>query len=109
MRLVDEDGDSTMDSGDDSDETTTGEPSAPAKSSGTKTPNFTSVGSPNVPPHKELLPLDGKIGGGKQSNKDRLNDSSDQKQFETVPLGDEPSAAVGTEGLMDTSENPTKM
>lgn len=89
VELVDEDGDSTMDSGEESDETTTGEQSKPA---------FTSIGSPNVPSHKELLPLNS-----------RIADSSPQEQLKSEPEGDKPSAAVKAEGLMDTSEDPLKL
>ena len=86
--MVEEDGDSVMDSGEESDETTTGE----------SKPAFTSIGSPNVPSHKELLPLNS-----------RIADSSPQEQLKSDPQGDQPSGAVKVEGLMDTSEDPTKV
>lgn len=95
VQLVDDDGDSTMDSGDESDSTTTGEP---ANGKDSKTPAFTSIGSPMVPSHKELLPLNSKIA-----------DASPQKQLSSDPQGDAPSAAVKAEGLMDTSEDPLRL
>lgn len=101
MQLVDDDGDSQMDSGEESDETTTGndENSTAGSANGPKSqaPAFTSIGSPNVPSHKELLPLNS-----------RIADASPQQQLRSDPEGDEPSGAVKVEGLMDTSENPLK-
>lgn len=84
-----------MDSGDESDSTTTGD--TPAENN-SKKPSFTSIGSPMVPSHKELLPLNSKIA-----------DSSPQEQLKSEPQGDAPSAAVKAEGLMDTSENPLRL
>lgn len=106
VQLVDDDGDSTMDSGEESDDTTTGTASSAQPIPGTKntsaheskTPFFTSIGSPAVPSHKELLPLNSKIA-----------DDSPQKQLKSDPQGDEASPAVRAEGLMDTSEDPLKL
>ena len=102
VQLVDDDGDSQMDSGEESDETTTGNDEHPSSAAGTngpksKAPAFTSIGSPNVPSHKELLPLNS-----------RIADASPQKQLKSDPEGDKASGAVNVEGLMDTSENPLK-
>jgi protein phosphatase 2C family protein 2/3 len=96
VQLVDDDGDSTMDSGEESDDTTTG--TEGQGSSSTKPPAFTSIGSPNVPSHKELLPLNS-----------RIADASPQEQLKRDPEGDEASGAVKVEGLMDTSENPLRL
>ena len=98
IKVIDEDGDSTMESGDESDSTTTGDAVPPSSSSAAPAPSFTSIGSPNVPSHQELLPLNSKIA-----------DDTAQKQLSSTPGGDEASGAVKVEGLMDTSENPTKM
>ena len=94
-----------MDSGEESDDTTTGEATAQpipgtkgsAAGAESKTPFFTSIGSPAVPSHKELLPLNS-----------RIADSSPQQQLKSEPQGDKASPAVQVEGLMDTSENPLK-
>lgn len=118
VRLVDEDGDSNMDSGDESDATTTGEASGAAATStpsrqisgsgaqgqqGQKgspaAPSFTSIGSPEVPTHAELQ---------RQQAKAR-NDSKPQEQLRKTPEGDQASAAVRAEGLMDVSEGPLKL
>ncbi|WWC88178.1 uncharacterized protein L201_003083 [Kwoniella dendrophila CBS 6074] len=121
VELLDEDGDSAMDSGDDSDSTTTAGGSTPASGSGSSTqktsaaksintsnsppspipPSFSSIGSPTVPTPQALqrssLPSNGK-------NQDKQYD-----QLKSDPQGDEPSGAVKVEGLMDTSENPLKL
>jgi protein phosphatase 2C family protein 2/3 len=112
---VDDDGDSTMDSGDESDATTTGDSKPSTSTPSKKIPGssqkgspaaltFTSIGSPQVATHQELqrgARLDSKLKG--------TNDSSPQEQLRKTPEGDEASAAVKVEGLMDTSENPLKM
>jgi protein phosphatase 2C family protein 2/3 len=107
---LDDDGDSTMDSGDESDTTTTGD-KAPTTSTPSKkisgsnqkgspiTPSFTSIGSPQVATHQELQ--------RGASNPSGLRPS--QEQLRKTPEGDEASAAVKVEGLMDTSEDPLKM
>lgn len=101
VQLVDDDGDSQMDSGEESDDTTTGNDAAPVpagKNNVTSNgPRFSSIGSPNVPSHKELLPLNS-----------RIADDSPQEQLKSDPQGDKASGAVNVEGLMDTSENPLK-
>jgi len=107
---LDDDGDSTMDSGDESDTTTTGD-KAPTTSTPSKkisganqkgspiTPSFTSIGSPQVATHQELQ--------RGASNPSGLRPS--QEQLRKTPEGDEASSAVKVEGLMDTSEDPLKM
>ena len=117
---VDDDGDSTMDSGDESDATTTGDakpsnstsnpskkiPSGPGSSQkgSPAAPTFTSIGSPQVATHQEL-----QRGSRLESKLKGTNDSSPQEQLRKTPEGDEASAAVKAEGLMDTSENPLKV
>ncbi|WVQ71269.1 hypothetical protein IAR50_000795 [Cryptococcus sp. DSM 104548] len=103
VKLVDEDGDSAMES-DDSDSTTTGndpspQPSAPASvahgAAGSPIPpSFFSIGSPTVPTPSALQ--------GQHAQKE------DEKveQLKSEPQGDEASGAVKVEGLMDTSESP---
>ena len=108
VQLLDEDGDSTMESDDDSESTTTGahtpnatndtsHPSTSGPETGhvpppsndpahpVRTPSFTSIGSPEVPTHEEL-----------------------QGQLKSDPGGDALPAVAKVEGLMDTSENPIK-
>ena len=113
---LDDDGDSTMDSGDESDTTTTGD-KAPSTSTPSKkisgsnqkgspiAPTFTSIGSPQVATHQELQRGASNSSGLRKGT----NDSSAQEQLRKTPEGDEASAAVKAEGLMDTSENPMKM
>lgn len=125
VELVDEDGDSHMDSGDESDTTTTAEkPStstlASASSSSSTSvsksgtiasgpnnahsatspipPNFTSIGSPDVPTHQELRRL-----------ANSTSDEEPQPQLKSQPGGDAYPQAAKVEGLMDTSESPLKM
>jgi protein phosphatase 2C family protein 2/3 len=112
---LDDDGDSTMDSGDESDTTTTGdkdsEPSAstPKKIPGGNqkgspvAPKYTSIGSPQVATHQELQR------GASGSGSGLRNSSASQEQLRKTPEGDQASAAVRAEGLMDTSEDPLKM
>lgn len=96
VRLLDEDGDSSMDS-DDSDSTTTGNDPAPQpipSSSHQAThspipPNFSSIGSPTVPTPQELQGL--------------------QASNRSEPQGDAYSDAVKVEGLMDKSESPLNL
>jgi protein phosphatase 2C family protein 2/3 len=115
---LDDDGDSTMDSGDESDTTTTGDKdSKPTTSTPSKkipgstqkgspiAPSFTSIGSPQVATHQEL-PRGASNPSGLRKG---TNDSSPQEQLRKTPEGDEASAAVKAEGLMDTSEDPLKM
>jgi protein phosphatase 2C family protein 2/3 len=101
-----------MDSGDESDATTTGDskPSAststPSKSAAA--PTFTSIGSPQVATHSELQ----RGGSGLRSKAPATkstDDASEQEQLSKTPEGDQASGAVKVEGLMDTSENPLKM
>ncbi|WVQ85699.1 hypothetical protein IAT38_007865 [Cryptococcus sp. DSM 104549] len=109
VRLVDDDGDSAMDSGDDSDSTTTGTnptgtPGAPETSSAASAtkiptaeptpsspipPSFSSIGSPTVPTPSALQAL--------------------RKEGKSEPEGDAYSGAVKVEGLMDTSESPLNL
>jgi protein phosphatase 2C family protein 2/3 len=123
VELVDEDGDSHMDSGDESDTTTTAEKpstSTSASSSGSTSasktgtiasgsnnahsatspipPNFTSIGSPDVPTHQELRRL-----ANSTSNEEP------QPQLKSQPGGDAYPNTAKVEGLMDTSESPLKM
>ncbi|KAK8865620.1 hypothetical protein IAR55_000764 [Kwoniella newhampshirensis] len=117
IELVDEDGDSAMDSGDESDSTTTGSGSGqvsaftsqPPSTSSTSAravnasntpsspirPSFSSIGSPTVPTPTALQALS-------------LPKGQAPKQLESQPQGDAFSNAVRVEGLMDTSENPLK-
>lgn len=118
VRLVDDDGDSTMDSGDESDTTTTGDAAAAtstpprsvpgaAAAAGQKgspaAPSFTSIGSPHVQTHTELQR------GGLRTGSSKTDDSTPQEQLRKTPEGDQASAAVRAEGLMDVSEGPLKM
>jgi len=115
---LDDDGDSTMDSGDESDTTTTGDKATPSTSTPSKkisggnqkgspiAPTFTSIGSPQVATHQELR---GNSNSGSGLRQGTTNDSSAQEQLRKTPEGDQASAAVKAEGLMDTSENPMKM
>ncbi|WWD05408.1 hypothetical protein V865_003485 [Kwoniella europaea PYCC6329] len=113
VELLDEDGDSAMDSGDESDTTTTAgaeklteEQITKAKSINTSNtppspipPSFSSIGSPTVPTPQAL-------------QRSSLPSSSKDKQYDQLksdPQGDAPSGAVKVEGLMDTSENPLKL
>ncbi|WWD18203.1 hypothetical protein CI109_102653 [Kwoniella shandongensis] len=122
VELVDEDGDSAMDSGDESDSTTTGsgsgQPSTSASTSSSQPPSaastsarainasntpsspippsFSSIGSPTVPTPQALQALS-------------LPKGQAQKQLESEPQGDAFSDAVRVEGMMDTSENPLKL
>lgn len=117
---LDDDGDSTMDSGDESDTTTTGDKdSKPTTSTSTPSkkiqggnqkgspvaPTFTSIGSPQVATHQELQRGASNSGLRKRTT----SDSSAQEQLRKTPEGDQASAAVKAEGLMDTSEDPLKM
>ncbi|KAL7423596.1 Protein phosphatase 2C 2 [Cryptotrichosporon argae] len=104
VQLVDEDGDSQMDSGDDSDDTQTGDATGTAaaavdvpRSSGSspRAPAFSSIGSPTVPTH-ESLQIPPAKGGAVQ-------------QLKTEPSGDAYPAVAKAEGLMDTSEEPTRL
>lgn len=96
VRLVDEDGDSSMDS-DDSDSTTTGndlvpqpiQPSSHQAIHSPIPPNFSSIGSPTVPTPQELQGL--------------------QAFNRSEPQGDAYSDAVRVEGLMDKSESPLNL
>ncbi|KAL0252954.1 hypothetical protein I308_102348 [Cryptococcus tetragattii IND107] len=96
VRLVDEDGDSSMDS-DDSDSTTTGndpvpqpiQPSSYQAIHSPIPPNFSSIGSPTVPTPQELQGL--------------------QASNRSEPQGDAYSDAVRVEGLMDKSESPLNL
>ena len=101
-----------MDSGDESDTTTTGDAKTAAAATSTPSrsnsgghkgspaaPSFTSIGSPEVPTHAELL----------RKGKVTTDDSSPQKQLRKTPEGDQASAAVRAEGLMDTSDDPMKL
>jgi protein phosphatase 2C family protein 2/3 len=97
-----------MDSGDESDATTTDAATAtstPAKSKpisggshkgSPAAPSFTSIGSPQVATHAEL-------------QRRKADEAKPQQQLRKTPEGDEASGAVKAEGLMDTSENPLKM
>jgi protein phosphatase 2C family protein 2/3 len=103
-----------MDSGDESDATTTDAPAAsestPAKSrpisashsqkGSPAAPSFTSIGSPQVATHSELQ---------RGASAKATNDNKPQEQLRKTPEGDQASAAVQVEGLMDTSEGPLKM
>ncbi|WVR05577.1 hypothetical protein IAU60_002596 [Kwoniella sp. DSM 27419] len=119
VQLVDEDGDSAMDSGDDSDSTTTASTPAGTGASGSSAqkssaaklasggtpsspipPSFSSIGSPTVPTPQALQ--SGPHPGSKMS-------SEPQEQLKSQPGGDAASGAVKVEGLMDTSENPLKL
>lgn len=113
---LDDDGDSTMDSGDESDTTTTGDkdpkattstPSKKIPGSNQKgspiAPTFTSIGSPQVATHQELQRGASGTGSGLR------NSSAQQEQLRKTPEGDQASAAVRAEGLMDTSEDSLKM
>ena len=107
---LDDDGDSTMDSGDESDTTTTGDQDSKTTSTSTPSkkipggnqkgspiaPTFTSIGSPQVATHAEL-------------QRRKADEAKPQQQLRKTPEGDEASGAVKAEGLMDTSENPLKM
>lgn len=108
IQLIDEDGDSAMDSDNESDITTTGEPSS--KSTATATPitshkgkssppqpSFSSIGSPTVPTPEVLL-----------SNPKHANNAT-PPQLKSAPGGDAASDAVKVEGLMDTSESPLRL
>ncbi|ORX34096.1 phosphatase 2C-domain-containing protein [Kockovaella imperatae] len=115
VQLVDEDGDSTMDSDDESDSTTTGaqtpnhdasanHASGPKAKSATtssshsesgptdRTPSFRSIGSPEIPTPQELQAVE-----------------SLQKQVRSEPGRDEAPSVAKVEGLMDTSEGPLKL
>nr|XP_019050701.1 PP2Cc protein phosphatase [Kwoniella bestiolae CBS 10118]OCF29631.1 PP2Cc protein phosphatase [Kwoniella bestiolae CBS 10118] len=113
VELLDEDGDSAMDSGDDSDSTTTGDKAGPSDDQITKAkaintsntppspipPSFSSIGSPTVPTPQAL-------------QRSSLPSNKQDKQYDQLrsdPQGDAPSGAVKVEGLMDTSENPLKL
>jgi protein phosphatase 2C family protein 2/3 len=103
-----------MDSGDESDATTTDAPAAsestPAKpkpisashsqKGSPAAPSFTSIGSPQVATHSELQ---------RGASAKATNDNKPQEQLRKTPEGDQASAAVQVEGLMDTSEGPLKM
>ena len=121
VRLVDDDGDSAMDSDADSDSTTTGNPSdepqpvsipilssraagggSSSTSKSSVTPSFTSIGSPNVPSHQELLPVNSRVG---QDD----DDEAPQEQLKSTPGGDAVPDVAKVEGLMDTSESPLKL
>lgn len=106
-----------MDSGDESDTTTTGDAKPAATSTPSRSnsggqkgspaaPSFTSIGSPEVPTHAELL-RQGKAAA--KANANATDDASPQQQLRKTPEGDEPSAAVRVEGLMDVSEGPLKL
>lgn len=92
VQLIDDDGDSHMDSGDESDDTTTGAETPEPQSIPNKTspvaPSFTSIGSPEVPTHEELQ---------------RIPKPS---QLPAQPGGDAYPASAKVEGLLDTSESP---
>ena len=105
VQLLDEDGDSTMDSGDESDTTTTGPTegasttetvhiSGAANSTSPIQPSFTSIGSPEIPTPSALQGLFGKQAPGQSSH---------------APLGDAHPGVAHVEGMMDTSESPLKM
>ncbi|OCF43257.1 PP2Cc protein phosphatase [Kwoniella heveanensis CBS 569] len=118
VELLDEDGDSAMDSGDESDSTTTASTPAPAAASSTSStaaaklvntansppspipPSFSSIGSPTVPTPQALQSM---------PHPQQKKSSEPQEQLKTEPQGDEPSGAVKVEGLMDTSESPLKL
>jgi len=118
IELLDVDGDSAMDSDDESDTTTTGappvtaeEPTAPSlpihiDTSGSEPnsspipPSFTSIGSPEVPTHQELQSLKGIIPDKR---------SVSQQQLKSAPGGDRFSGAAKVEGMMDTSESPLNL
>jgi protein phosphatase 2C family protein 2/3 len=90
--LVDEDGDSTMDSDEGSEATTTaGEGEPDSSSSSPKAPSFRSIGHPAVPTHEELQ---------QQTKPDQLA---------SEPGGDAYPKGVQVEGMMDTSEGPLKL
>jgi protein phosphatase 2C family protein 2/3 len=90
-----------MDSGDDSDSTTTGAPAGVAanilvdlkSASSPKPPSFSSIGSPTVPTPEELQ---------------TMPHGTAPRQLKPSPGGDAYSGAVKVEGLMDTSESPLK-
>lgn len=106
IHQVDDDGDSHMDSDEDSDDTTAGTPSGStpqthiaintAVAPNTKTspipPSFTSIGSPSVPTHQELMQMNMPAKG------------TAPEQLKPTPQGDEYPAVAKVEGLMDKSE-----
>ncbi|WRT65994.1 uncharacterized protein IL334_002945 [Kwoniella shivajii] len=118
VELLDEDGDSAMDSGDESDSTTTG--STPAgtetqagtgSSSTQKTSAAKSINTSNSPP-SPIPPSFSSIGSPTVPTPQALQRTSHPKKIEQIksdPQGDKPSDAVKVEGLMDTSENPLKL
>ena len=118
VELVDQDGDSVMDSDEESDSTTTGAPPVaseatsassraininPSNSEATSSPippSFTSIGSPEVPTHQELQTLKGMLPEKK---------GVPTKQLETTPGSDAFSGAAKVEGMLDTSESPLRL
>lgn len=118
VRLVDQDGDSSMDSDEESDTTTTGAPPVASEATSASSrainidtsnneatsspipPSFTSIGSPEVPTHQELQTLKGML-------PERTGTST--KQLETKPGGDAFSGAAKVEGMLDTSESPLRL
>lgn len=91
VRLVDDDGDSAMDSEDSDDTTTAPEPSADHPMADAPSgPSFTSIGSPAVPTPSSLR--------GKAP-----------AQLPHELGGDAPPAVAKVEGLMDGSEDPMKL
>lgn len=107
VELVDEDGDSHMDSGDESDTTTTGAAThtSPIKSiqnahepsSSPRPDAFTSIGSPQVPTPEALQAL--RLSGKQRTSQPVKNE----------PGGDAYSEAAKVEGMMDTSESPLRL
>lgn len=99
-----------MDSGDESDATTTdaaaaatsnstpakSQPSTQSHKGSPAAPSFTSIGSPQVATHAEL-------------QRRKADETKPQEQLRKTPEGDKASAAVRAEGLMDTSEDPMKL
>ncbi|WWC60621.1 uncharacterized protein I303_103195 [Kwoniella dejecticola CBS 10117] len=121
VELLDEDGDSAMDSGDESDSTTTAGGNTPASGSGSGSASSTqnssaakSVNTSNTPP-SPIPPSFSSIGSPTVPTPQALQRSSlpsqdkEYGQLKSDPEGDQASGAVKVEGLMDTSENPLKL
>jgi len=107
IHQIDDDGDSHMDSDEDSDDTTAGTPSgttsqpnisidtavAPNNKASPIPPSFTSIGSPSVPTHQELMQMKMPAKG------------TAPEQLKPTPQGDEYPTVAKVEGLMDKSES----
>ena len=69
-------------------------PTTTDSASSSRTPSFTSIGSPEVPTHQELKGIDSSLV---------------PQQLKSDPGGDAHPAIAKVEGLMDTSESPLKL